>query len=117
MEIGTDCTDIIRFENIYKQKRLLKKIFTNAEIKCCQERNNSAKNYATRFAAKEAIIKALFAYDIKIPFNRIEITNEANGRPIAKILGEEHKFLNIKISTSHAKDIATALAIVEKKEK
>jgi holo-[acyl-carrier protein] synthase len=114
MEIGVDCVEIERFNDILNDIKLLHKIFTPREIEYCKQRNKFPQHFAVRFAAKEAVIKALSHYNIRIPFNKIEIVNEKDGRPFVKILDNQHNSLRLKISLSHSNKIAIAFALVDK---
>lgn len=112
MEIGIDCVEIARFESVYDDKKLLHKIFTEHEIQYCRKRTPSAQHFAVRFAAKEALVKALSRYNIQIPLNHIEILNNKNGSPFVRILNGQYKHVEMKISLSHSTKIAMAFAIV-----
>lgn len=111
MEIGIDCVDISRFEDSNYLIKNLKKIFTEKEISYCQKKENTAQHYAARFAAKEAVIKALSEYQIKPYYNQIEILNNKDGKPIVNILNENNKF-DIKVSLSHSRTTAVAIALI-----
>ncbi|EKD63228.1 MAG: 4'-phosphopantetheinyl transferase [uncultured bacterium] len=111
MEIGIDCVDICRFKGIEKNKRLLAKIFTKKEVEYCISRRSHAQHFAVRFAAKEAVLKALMCYGESVPFNKIEIINGTNGKPEVNLIGRKHKF-KCKISLSHSREIAMAQALI-----
>ncbi|KKP36915.1 MAG: Holo-[acyl-carrier-protein] synthase [Candidatus Peregrinibacteria bacterium GW2011_GWA2_33_10] len=114
MEIGVDCIPISRFKNIEKNKNLLKKIFTEKEMEYCLKRKPSKQHFAVRFAAKEAILKALYPLNIILPLNQIEILNqEKTGQPYVNIKNLPKK-LNIKLSLSHAGNMAIAHALIYK---
>ena len=112
MEIGVDCVDIERFSNIINNKKLLHKIFTEHEIEYCKVRRPSSQHFAARFAGKEALVKALSYYNIQIPLNQIEITNNQNERPSIRILDDEYASFELKVSLSHSKEIAIAMVVV-----
>lgn len=116
MEIGVDCVDIDRFkkENL-SSEALLKKIFTENEIHYCEEKPKPSQHYAARFAGKEAVIKALYHYKIRIPSKKIEILNDDQGIPFVRILDGNLNYFDVKISLSHSEEIAIAIAIVSKK--
>lgn len=110
--IGVDLELISRFKNLHRKKnnKFLNKIFTKREMDYCFSKKTVARHLAARFTAKEAIIKALSSLSEKAPaFNEIEIFNNANGVPTATL-----KKYNIKISLSHCRDKAMALALVKK---
>ena len=82
-----------------------------------QQKKNKNKFIATlagKFAAKEAISKALGSgIGKKLRFKEISILNETSGKPFAKI--DRYNLENIHISISHSNDNAVALAIIENK--
>ena len=76
--IGVDIETIERFRNteLIETKRPLKKIFTPNELVYCQDYADPAPHLAARFAAKEAIVKALASSGIIVnEFSKIEILN------------------------------------------
>jgi len=116
LEIGVDCIDISRIKkDIITKKNILKKIFTDNEIRYCEKKEKKSQHFAVRFAGKEAIIKAFSCYNIRISFNQIEILNKKNGIPFVKILDDKLHDFDIKISLSHSREIAMAIAIVSKR--
>lgn len=118
MEIGIDCITISQFdEKTLHNLSFLKKIFTRNETKYCKKKAKPSQHFAVRFAGKEAVIKALSHFDIKIPLNQIEILNNTNGSPFVRILEKNLDLFKIKISLSHSRDVAMAVAIVSKSSK
>jgi holo-[acyl-carrier protein] synthase len=93
--------------------RFKTKIFTPAEINYCENKAEPAIHFAGRFAAKEAIKKALLSSNRKlnVPFNRLEIMNDENGAPLVKILPESQDKNSIRVSISHTEDFAIAFAV------
>ena len=110
--IGVDCEKISRFKNL--NDMFFAKNFTKSEIEYCRKRKNSAQHFAGRFACKEAIIKAFGASGKKVTFGEIEITNDGNGAPKARILGEEANGTVAVVSISHSDDMAIAFAVLRK---
>ncbi len=87
--IGVDLVDVNRIEAIiYRwQERFLKRVFTDVEIRYCNNKKNPAQRFATRFAAKEAFIKALFPKNQEgIRYRDIEI-GQRNNRPVINLYG------------------------------
>ena len=79
------------------------------------------QHLAARFAAKEAVYKALATgWNKDVGWQNIEISNEPNGMPIVNLHGKLKKFLsndkNLKISMSHSRDYVTCMAIVYKND-
>ena len=124
MEIytGTDIIEIDRIKDAIKSDTFIKKIFTEKEIDYCESKKDPARiqSYAARFAAKEAIFKAIskvLPVDYGMEWTSIEILKEETGRPYVNLKIENKKKQNLKIdvSLSHIKDyaVATAVAIYE----
>ena len=114
-EIGVDIEKINRFDNKEnsKNKNFLKKIFTQEELDYCFSKSNVSAHLAGRYAAKEAIVKALSSnYEKKLLYNEIEIRNNSTGVPEVIIRRPELNNLKIKISISHSEDNAIAMAII-----
>ncbi|HQO18586.1 MAG TPA: holo-ACP synthase [Candidatus Cloacimonas sp.] len=123
MIIGIGC-DIIKVERIQnaitKNSLFCEKLFTPAEIEYCSRKANSAQSFAARFAAKEAVMKALgTGWDGKVNWLDIEIINSATGSPSIKLTGgaqevaDKLKVKNICLSLAHEKDYALAYVILE----
>ena len=123
VKTGTDIIEVERIkESIEKLgDKFLNRVFTENEIKYCEGKNISKyEHYAARFAAKEAIFKAispLLDNKFSIDWTDIEIVNDNQGRPYAVLSKEILKNINIDISLSHVKEyaLATAVAVLENK--
>lgn len=92
--IGIDLVDVRRFEGIIFrwQERFLRRIFTPAEIGYCNTKKNPAQRFATRYAAKEAVIKALFPKNMEgVNYQEIGI-DEEDGRPVVHLHGTSEKY-------------------------
>lgn len=122
MEIycGTDIIEIerIKAEICNHKDMFLNRIYTKNEIDYCESKNAMKyQHYAARFAAKEAIFKAISKrLDNKYDVNWLdcEIINNEDGRPVVRILTSKLSMIkNIDISLSHCKDYATAVVIAE----
>ncbi|BCB96145.1 holo-[acyl-carrier-protein] synthase [Dissulfurispira thermophila] len=122
--IGTDIVEISRIKHAVEKwgKRFLKKIFTEKEISYCYRKKDPFPHLAVRFAAKEAVIKALSSEDrgIKIGNLRsIEILNHPTGKPCINLLENleaffEDKFI-IHLTLSHERSYAIATVVLERK--
>ncbi len=112
-------TDIIEIERIFKaiERRgtaLIKKLFTKNEIDYCKKYKNPYPYFAARFAAKEAVVKALGFGFGKISFHDIEIIKDKRGKPSIKFSSKVMKDFdnpNIHLSISHSEAYALAFAI------
>lgn len=88
--IGIDIVDVRRMEGIIFrwQEKFLRRIFTDLEIRYCNNKKNPAQRFATRYAAKEAYIKALYPKGTEgISFLDIEISDEKGKRPAINLYG------------------------------
>tara|TARA_Y100000741_G_scaffold247157_1_gene189828 strand:- start:196 stop:564 length:369 start_codon:yes stop_codon:yes gene_type:complete len=114
--IGTDIVAVSRIQNIIHKHsdRFKKHTFTENEKKYCDLKPNPAIHYAGRFAAKEAIKKALYSSKIinSIDFVDIEILNSDSGVPEVQLLHHELNNFHVKISISHIEEYAIAFALV-----
>ena len=100
--IGTDIVNIKRMENSIKKSRnnFKNKVFSKNEILYCEKKKNPFPFYAKRFAAKEALSKALCTGIRKgINLKNIEITNDNLGKPSIELKGPTAAFLKKKIKT------------------
>lgn len=82
--IGTDLCDIRRIESSLKRygERFKQKIFTPEEITYCDAKAGAAGYYAKRFAAKEALAKALSSEDSgHLSWTDVGVENDPSGRP------------------------------------
>lgn len=114
--IGTDIVAVSRIQNIIHKHsdRFKKHTFTENEKKYCDLKPNPAIHYAGRFAAKEAIKKALYSSKIinSIDFVDIEILNSDSGVPEVLLSHHELNNFHVKISISHIEEYAIAFALV-----
>ena len=120
--IGIDIIEIERIkESVDKYgENFLKKIYTKTELDYSLAHKNKYQHLAARFAAKEAIYKALSNdTDQVYSWHDIEIFNEPNGLPKAKLFGQLKDYLNqnkqLNISMSHSHHYVTCVAILSSK--
>jgi holo-[acyl-carrier protein] synthase len=116
--IGIDIIEINRIkESISKfGEQFLNKIYTDKEIEYCSNKANSAQHFAARFAAKEAISKALSTgWNNEFHWKEIEISNLPSGAPVVDLTGRMSQFLTqnkmLKITMSHSDNYVTCFAI------
>ena len=114
--IGTDIVSVSRIEKILQQysNRFVKHVFTDKEKSYCDLKSNPAIHYAGRFAAKEAVKKALYSSSIinSIDFADIEIISNVSGAPEVKLSTQDLKNVLVKVSISHIDELAIAFALV-----
>tara|TARA_Y100000590_G_scaffold445867_1_gene578591 strand:+ start:128 stop:520 length:393 start_codon:yes stop_codon:yes gene_type:complete len=104
--IGTDIVNIKRMEKIFikKNNNFKNRIFSKREILYCENKKKSYSYYAKRFAAKEALSKALGTGIRKgINFKDIEILNDKMGKPYINLKGSTKNFLRKKIKSKKFK--------------
>ena len=96
------------------------RVYTEKEIEYCESKNvQKYQSYSGRFAAKEAIFKALSTFikdKYKIKWTDFEIINDKKGKPNVQIntnILDKSLIKNIDISISHCKEYATAVCIIE----
>ncbi len=98
--IGTDIVNIKRIKKTIKLNgsKFKKRIFSKKEIAYCEKRKNSGAYFAKRFAAKEALSKALGTGIRKgIDFKDIEVSNNIHGKPSISLKGNVNKYLKKKL--------------------
>ena len=120
--IGTDIVEIQRIEKIFSKfnNRFAKKILSKKEYEAFQISNAPAHFLAKRFAAKEAVAKALgLGFRDPISFHGIEVDHNDLGAPFFNFNAEISKFLDQKkinkchLSISDEKNIASAFVVLE----
>ena len=92
--IGTDIVNVNRIKAVVKKNNqaFKKRIYTNFEIRTCEKRKNKIECFAKRFAAKEALFKAIGIKN-KLDFKDVEIVNNSSGTPKFQIRGTSLKNL------------------------
>jgi len=108
---GIDIVEIGRIKKLMeKDDRLKNRVFTKNEIAYCERKRKKYHHYAVRFAAKEAVWKALGKGGVGL--KNIEIRNRSNGQPQVYVKGKRLEPPKILISLAHSHDYAVAQAIV-----
>ena len=115
LNVGVDIVAINRIDSILnseRQARFLDKIFSDKEIIESKEKTNKSQYFSGRFAAKEAIKKALSSYDktTDSSFKSIEVLNSSSGKPYV-ISKSNH---DINVSISHDGNYAVAFCVIDK---
>ncbi|NTU53086.1 MAG: holo-ACP synthase [Chlorobiaceae bacterium] len=113
--IGVDIVEIARIRSIYDRfgVTFMKKILTDAEMLQCLAKPDPVASLAGRFAAKEAVSKALgsgIAHGLG--WHSIEVLNDEAGRPVATVHGSAHT-CRLSVSISHDRHSAVAMALYE----
>ena len=119
--LGIDIIEIPRIKRSIDNfgDKFLNKVFTEGEIMYCEKKFNKNQHYAARFAAKEAVYKAISSgWKEGLRWKDIEIQNDATGMPSINPSGKLKSFLTentqLRISISHSENYVTAVAIIFK---
>lgn len=110
MNIGIDIEEVERFNKYVKDKKYLERIFSKEEVFYCLPKKNAAQHLAVRFAAKEAVWKALSSKNKKLIVTDISVQNTEDGKPQVYIKNKKHK--KIEVSLSHTDKYVVAVAII-----
>jgi holo-[acyl-carrier protein] synthase len=119
--IGVDLVSVDRVRAITQrwQERFLHRVYSEAERRDCLRRASPYASLAGRFAAKEAILKALgVGWSAGIRWQDVEVVNDPAGKPVARVEGrvrsliEEAGVTRIHLSLSHDAGYAMAHAIL-----
>ena len=113
---GIDLIEIPRVAGVLQRypERFLEKVFTEGEQRYAKGRPHQL---ASRFSAKEAVMKLLVSGVRGVPWKSIEVTRERGGPPEvilhgpAKTRAEKMGIKRIALSLSHSREIATASAV------
>ncbi|MGW8256252.1 MAG: holo-ACP synthase [Thermoguttaceae bacterium] len=118
--IGTDITECLRIARMIERhgELFINRVYTPAEITYCQSRKQATQHFTGRWAAKEAILKAIgTGWQRGISWRDMEIRNDSGGRPMLAVRGgvqdvvERVGISEILLSISHCHTHASAIAI------
>ncbi len=121
--LGVDIVDIARMKRILKRTPAFAlRAFSEAERAYCDSKASPEVHYATRFAAKEAVMKALGTGLLQgISIRDIEVRRTSKGRPYVVLTGKAREIaralgvreIPISLSYTHTEAVACAMAITE----
>lgn len=123
---GVDIVEISRIKQAGRKwsEKFLKRIFTERELAYAKGKSIPYQHLAARFAAKEAVLKAIGDSTIhRIEWTNVEILNDEHGKPLVNLSGHAKKIKQQKnisdiiISMSHTRAYAVASAIMIKNDK
>jgi len=118
--IGTDIIECLRIAQMIERhgELFVHRVFTPLEIQYCQSRKSSTQHFAGRWAAKEAILKAIgTGWRKGISWRDVEVRNEPGGKPVVAMRGgardvlEKLEIADILVSISHCRSHAMAYAV------
>ena len=121
--IGVDIVEITRMEGILsKTPSFAARVFTDEERLYCESKARPAAHYACRFAAREAVLKALgTGFSRGIGRKDVSVARDSNGKPLAVLTGraleiaQEQGIVEVALSLSFTGElaVANAMAITE----
>jgi holo-[acyl-carrier protein] synthase len=124
--IGTDITECLRIARMIERhgELFVNRVYTLKEIRYCQSRKQSTQHFTGRWAAKEAVLKALGTGWIRgISWRDVEIRNAPGGQPVvilrdgAKDVAAKLGVQQILVSISHCRSHAVAYAVASGKRR
>ena len=118
---GVDIIEIPRIRRVFELygRRFLRRIYTSGEIRYCRGR---APQLASRFAAKEAVMKALGTGVRGIRWKDVEIVRIGGSAPMIELHGTARRradqigILNMAVSLTHSREYAVASVVGERRE-
>jgi holo-[acyl-carrier protein] synthase len=117
---GIDIVECLRIAQMIERhgELFITRVYTEHEVEYCQSRKQATQHFAGRWAAKEAVLKALgTGWRRGISWRDVEIRNERSGSPTVALRGgardymEQQKISQVLVSISHCRTHATAYAI------
>ena len=120
MGIGTDIIEVLRIAQMIDRhgELFITRVYTEHEIAYCRARAAANQHYAGRWAAKEAVLKAIgTGWRRGISWRDVEIRNVAGGAPVVALRGgardvvEQRRIRDVHISISHCRSHAVAYAV------
>lgn len=120
--IGTDIIETLRIAQMIERhgELFIRRVYTDHEIAYCSDKKAATQHYAGRWAAKEAVLKALGTGWVKgISWRDVEIRHKPGGGPLADLHGGAREVLErrgirqMHVSISHCRSHAVAYAIAE----
>ena len=118
--IGTDITECLRIAQMIERhgELFIDRVYTPEETRYCRNRKQATQHFAGRWAAKEAVLKALgTGWRRGITWHDVEVRNEPGGRPVivlgggAREVARQLGIARIHISISHSRAHAIAFAV------
>lgn len=121
--IGVDIVEVARIRGAIDVwgPHFINKIFTEHEIQYCTSRKNSHEHFAARFAAKEAVSKALeIGWRGGFRWKDVEIHNDPSGKPQVTLYEHVNKLLansRVLLSLAHTESTVVAFVVIENVER
>ena len=121
VDVGTDLIEVERIQEamLRHPEGFGKRVFTAVENAYCGKKKNAYVHFAGRFAAKEAVLKALgIGLRGGVGWTDLEIVNDAMGKPLVTLSGKALEIskqkgtVQLEISITHCKNFANAVAVL-----
>lgn len=121
--LGVDIVEIARMRNaLARRPRMKERLFSEEERAYCEGRNKPEIHYAMRFAAKEAVLKALGTGFSGMRFRDVEVVRDEKGKPVPRLSGRAAEVaeaagvveVHLSLSFTHENAVASAVAITER---
>ena len=116
--IGTDLVELDRFRlAVARTPKIVDRLFTAGERAYAELRNDPTERYAARFAAKEAVLKALSAGIGECAFRDIEVVRAESGAPSVRLHGKAAELASTRgvtewrLTMTHTASLAQAIAV------
>ncbi len=119
---GIDIVECLRIAQMIERhgELFITRVYTDHEIEYCSARKAATQHYAGRWAAKEAVLKALgIGWRRGISWRDIEIRNDKNGAPTVQLRGGARDVMTeahigrLHVSISHCRNYAVAYVVAE----
>jgi holo-[acyl-carrier protein] synthase len=123
--VGHDVFEVARMEAELRREGppFRDSLFTAAEVAYCEAKRYPARHFAARFAAKEAVFKALGEDPARGPrWREVEICNETTGKPRVVLRGDTRNLARgrhidaVLLSMSHTAELAAATVVLESRD-
>ncbi len=122
LSIGTDLAEVLRIQDAHTRfgDRFLRRVFTAGEIAYSMRKANKHERLAARFAAKEALMKAIGTGLTRgVSWQDIEVVNLPSGKPTLRLTGQAAIHAErlgtrlIHLSLTHTATMAMAVVVLE----
>lgn len=116
--VGIDIEEVARFKALVRQRRFVGRIYTPTEARYCASKKNKLQHYAVRFAAKEAVWKALSeklaSLKLRLSHRDIGVANDVSGKPRVILPARLKRWsTKVSLSLSHTRTTVVAVAIFQ----
>jgi len=117
--IGVDVVDVQRLKGTLEKQgtAFTDKVFTEQEVAYCRGKKNPHEHFAARFAAKEAVGKAMqTGWRGQFRWKDVEVVNEPSGAPkvvLYREVAETLRDCTVHLSLSHTENTVVAFAVIE----